>query len=87
MSLDSTNLNEQINQDRIFTIFRIRKQKLEFSIAWKAPDIQCEKWFYSHLLHESRGSLPIVFCEFIDFGNQFSNEDPTIILVTPTHKR
>ena len=87
MSLDSTNLNEQISQDRIFTIFRIRKQKPEFSIAWKAPDIQCENWFYSHLLHESRGSLPIVFCEFIDFGNQFSNEDPTIILVTPTHKR
>ena len=36
MSLDSTNLNEQISQDRIFTIFRIRKQKPEFSIAWKA---------------------------------------------------
>ena len=69
MSLDSTNLNEQINQDRIFTIFKIRKQKREFWITWEAPGILWEKWFYSHLLHESRESLPIVFCEFIDFGN------------------
>ena len=87
MSLDSTNLNEQISQDRIFTIFRIRKQKLEFSITWDTPDLLWEKWSYSHSLHESLGGLPTVFCNFIEFGNQLSNEDPTNILVTPTHKR
>ena len=43
MSLDSTSLNEQISQDRIFTIFRMRKQKREFWMTPKTPDIQCEK--------------------------------------------
>ena len=87
MSLDSTSLNEQISQDRIFTIFRMRKQKREFWMTRKTPDVQCEKWFYSHLLHESLGGLPTVFCNFIEFGNQLSNENPTNILATPTNRR
>ena len=87
MSLDSTNLNKQISQDRIFTIFMMGKQKHEFSITWDAPDLLWEKWSYSHSPHESLGGLHNVFCNFIEFGNQLSNEDPTNILVTPAHRR
>ena len=56
-------------------------------MTWEGPDILWEKWSYSHSPDESLVGLPTVFCEFIDFGNQLSNEDPTNILVTPIQRR
>ena len=87
MRLDSTNLNEQINQDRIFTIFRIRKQKREFWITWEAPGILWETWSYRHSPHEAPMDLTTVFCDIDDFCSQLYPKAPTNILATPAHRR